>query len=204
MLIFNDVSIIIGKKIIFEKLNIEIQDVGLICILGGNGTGKTTLLKSIVSKNLINSGYIVFKDKNGNISKDIREKVVYIPDDLMIYDFLTGNDFINLIRSLRACDDTCFNYYINNFNIKKFMNLKISEMSLGVKKKLTLVSGLISKFDIILFDEPTNGLDIISKKFFNDLIYEISLKKTVIITTHDINFIENFKSVNIIKIDDLK
>ncbi|AXI10434.1 ABC transporter ATP-binding protein [Oceanobacillus zhaokaii] len=164
-------------------------------LLGHNGAGKTTIIKSLF-------GLTEFEgDLNLNNRKisfesleDVdffKSQIAYLPDNISLLDYLTPTEYFQLIKytSDSVTSDTYLNHLIQIFNLDKYLNVPIRNLSHGNKKKTQIVSQLSRKTNFMVFDEPTNGLD-------PDMI--ITLKRVleklkaqgvgVLISTHDLNF----------------
>ncbi|MCT4686981.1 ABC transporter ATP-binding protein [Vallitalea sp.] len=159
-------------------------------LLGPNGAGKTTTLRSIVTllkptKGSINvNGYDVVKD-----SSEVRKRIGFLTNELKLDEHFTPNYTMEFFGKLHGMTNKqitlrkkeLFDY----FKINKFADKKISELSTGMKQKLSIAVSLVHDPDIVIFDEPTNGLDIITARAVEE--YLVTLKergKLVIVSTH--------------------
>src|SRR3990167_7025912 len=116
---------------IFNKFT-HAFEVGCHALLGPNGSGKSTLLKVIAGAETCDSGSI--RLNNISLVKQplmYKHKVSYAPDKLMMYPFLTGRQFINLITSIRKISNKDnVEYFIDSLKIEKYMNCRFDQMSL--------------------------------------------------------------------------
>jgi len=185
-----------NDKNILSNISFDVNCGEIIGLVGPNGSGKTTLFKVI--SGLINhdSGDII---KNGNISGIISKTP--------LYPFLTGKDHLKYISKI---NNKCSIDEIEKFiDIGNKINNKVSTYSLGMKQRLCIGILLLNDSDIILLDEPTNGLDNEGIRELRELLRELSekRKKTIIISSHNLHeidilcnkviFINNGKIVNI-------
>lgn len=151
-------------------------------IIGNNGCGKSTLIKCILGINKINSGNIDIDTKN----------IGYVPEKYYFPDFCTIEKFLSSILELYSQKNksNLINYYCNLFSINKRKN--ISKLSKGMSQKVLIIQALIHNPDLLIFDEPLNGLDPESQKSFLNIVDELKeAGKTIIITTHYPSFYQN-------------
>jgi len=159
-------------------------------LLGPNGAGKTTTLRCISTLIKPTSGEIfVMGMDNQKQSSDVRGKLAFLTNELKLDNHFTASDTIgyfgelhNMTQSdIRERRDELFNY----FGITEFGDRKISEFSTGMKQKLSIAVSLIHDPDVIIFDEPTNGLDIITARAVTDYLIKLRDQgKVVIVSTH--------------------
>lgn len=174
-------------KYILKDYNIKIDNKNINFIIGHNGTGKSTLIKCLF--NLINyQGRII-------INKNI--KLIYIPEKIFLPDYMKMMDFIKSITN--QSNEKILNYLIK-FNIDQYYLYYITNLSLGTKQKMLLVTSLLQEADGYIFDEPLNGLDENSINVFSNLLNELRRQeKLIIIISHRINNY-NIENKNIIEI----
>lgn len=155
-------------------------------LIGKNGSGKSTLLRLIVGLDVIDSGTIIIN--NGFYAQNNKKQIYYVPDDLAIYPFLTGNEFLSWIAKARYTTTEELDKVINQFELKSHLNTSIANMSFGTKKKFLLASALIGQPDFIILDEPLNGLDKNSQQVLLSILKDKSCNAGIIFTTHhDVN-----------------
>ena len=159
-------------------------------LLGPNGAGKTTVMRMLatlikpVSGDAEVGGYSIVKDP-----QKVRERIGFLTNELKLDDFFTPNytfDFFSEMHGIpRNQVLTRKKMLFEKFGIDRFAEVKISNLSLGMKQKISLVTSIVHDPDIIIFDEPTNGLDIITAKVVTDFLIELkSQGKSVILSTH--------------------
>ena len=183
MLEINDLSISIDDRYLIKNLNLVLNKGDKLAIIGEEGNGKSTLLKTILGicdyANI--SGTINYKNKRiGYLEQSINN------NDLnnSVYDFLFNNDsdYYNKI-----------NYLYKNLDIIKLndsiLKQKINTLSGGEKVKISILKLILNNYDILLLDEPTNDLDIGSLKWLEKFIN--STLKPIIYVSHDETLLEN-------------
>ena len=165
-------------------------------LLGPNGAGKTTTLRLLATMirpdrgDARIDGYSVVSQPD-----KVRERIGFLTSELKLEDFFTPNylfDFFSDLHrvppDLRAArKQTLF----ATFGIDKFAEVKVAELSTGMKQKASLAISLVHDPAIIIFDEPTNGLDVLTARTVTDFLLRLrSQGKTVIVSTHIFSLIE--------------
>lgn len=177
------------RKQVLKDMSFTAEKGQITCLIGINGAGKTTIMKSIMALTPIDRGEILIDGKK--ISKDMYEKITYIPDRLTMspnytiaqsFEFMA--DFYKVWNEQRATELLAF------FQLDP--SDKISSLSKGNTAKVNLLLGLALDVDYILMDEPFSGIDIFSREqIANVFTSHLIENRGVIITTHEINDIEH-------------
>lgn len=176
---------------LFKDLSLDIKNPGIIGLLGKNATGKTTLLKLLSGLIVTKPGKITCNSFNpGKRSPLFLNDLFFIPEQFNLPK-LKPEKFCEIYSiSYFNFDVELFNELIVDFEINNNQNL--SEVSLGQRKKFLIAFALATRGKLLLFDEPTNGLDLPSKRIFKKVISRtITEDQTLILSTHYINEIEN-------------
>lgn len=183
--------------------------------LGPNGAGKSTTIRMLMGFTHPGSGgaYI----RGGEVLKDranVMQGVAYVPGEIALPPNLTGFDVLKVQRELKGVkDETEMNRLIKMFDLDASMRCK--EMSLGMRRKLVIVSAFLSSPSVIILDEPSSGLDPEMQEVFVSLIQEKKKQgKTILLSSHifsevdrladRIAIIKDGKIVSFFKADDLK
>ncbi len=178
---------------------------GEICgYIGTNGAGKTTTIKIITGALDFNSGTV--KVSNFDVKKEpiqVKKIIGYVPETGNLFNSLTTKEYINFITKIRNIDDVIankrFNYFVELFEFSDFYNSPIGTLSKGTKQKLLITSALLHNPNILLLDEPLNGLDANSIFLFQDIIKVLSEKgKTIFYCSHLLDMIEKISTKLII------
>ncbi len=175
------------EKLAVDNLNLEIKTGELFSLLGTNGAGKTTTIKMISTLILPTSGTI---NINGlDIIKD-REKIKRIinisPQETAIAPNLTVLEnlyFMAGIYEIKKAKEK-INELIKLFKLEEVLNQKAKTLSGGYQRKLSIAISLINDPEILFLDEPTLGLDVISRRELWHIIENLKGKITIILTTH--------------------
>lgn len=165
-------------------------------LLGPNGAGKTTTLRMLATLIKPDEGEAIID--GASITKEpdlVRTKIAFLTGELKLEDFFTPNYMYNFFSDLHKVDLETRNArrekLFNRFGIDKFAEVKIGSLSTGMRQKVSLVVSLVHDPDIIIFDEPTNGLDVMTAKVVTDFLMELKNEgKTIIVSTHIFSLIE--------------
>ena len=159
-------------------------------LLGPNGAGKTTTLRMLATLIKPDSGDAVL-DGAGIVSQPelVRAKIGFLTSELKLEDFFTPSYLYDFFASLHGIDpalrDKRKAAIFERFGINQFAEVKVANLSTGMKQKASLAISLVHDPDIIIFDEPTNGLDVITAKTVTDYLIELRAQgKTIIVSTH--------------------
>ncbi|MCC8088304.1 MAG: ABC transporter ATP-binding protein [Rikenellaceae bacterium] len=188
-----------GVRTIYDNLRIEIPHGELFVILGRNGVGKSTLLRSIAGllrpdKGTIN---ILGRDLDGISKRELASLTSYVSTEMLKITNLTVHDMVGMGRSpytnwigrLSAEDEEAVMRSIGLVGMASFADKDITTLSDGERQRIMIARALAQDTNIILLDEPTAFLDIPYKYEIASLLRELSHKegKTIIFTTHDLN-----------------
>ncbi len=159
-----------------EKINVAVADVSfdarpgeILGILGANGAGKTTTLRILASVIKADEGQVCLDgaDITGNLM-DYRRHIGFLTSELKLEDYFTPNYLFDYFSKLYGVGEEQAaqrkKELFEKFGIDKFAEVKVADMSTGMKQKISLVISIVHNPDIIIFDEPTNGLDVITER----------------------------------------
>lgn len=179
-----------------NDLSITLHSGRIYGLLGPNGAGKTTTLRMIATLIEPKSGVILYNDKN--INDDIssyRKKVGFLTSELKLDDFFTPDYTFDYMCKLYELDEeetkARKEQIFSKFGVDKFRYVRIKDLSTGMKQKVSLAISLCHDPDLIIFDEPTNGLDIVASKEVEDfLTYLKGEGKIILLSTHIFSLVE--------------
>ncbi|MEK4427399.1 ABC transporter ATP-binding protein [Solibacillus sp. FSL K6-1523] len=153
--------------------------------LGPNGAGKTTAIRHIMGFSKPQQGIVTVNGLDSWIhASTIQETLGYLPGEVALPEHLTGEQFIQMMMDLRKVkDDAHCKKLIDFFELDA--KGKIKRMSLGMKRKLAVVTAFMHDPDILVLDEPTSGLDPIMQQRFIDFIKDEKKRgKTILLSSH--------------------
>ena len=170
-------------------VNLDIKEGELFSLLGINGAGKTTLIKMLATLLEPTSGDAFIYDKS--ITKDsdlVKEYIDISMQETAIARKLTVDENIEFYARLNGIKDNEIKerkeYLYNVFNLDKIKNKIASKLSGGWQRKLSIALALVSKPKVLFLDEPTLGLDVISRRELWKTIKSLKGQMTIILTTH--------------------
>lgn len=156
--------------------------------LGPNGAGKSTTIRHLMGFSHPDKGQTKIFNKNTFKNyNEILNKVGYIPGEIALPQGLTGYEFIKMMQDLyHIHNDEMLNKMLTIFDLKdNVLKGDTKHMSLGVKRKLAIVTAFMSDPDVLILDEPTSGLDPIMQQRFIDFIMEEKKRgKTILLSSH--------------------
>lgn len=180
------------KTPVFTNINLSFPQGSIYGLLGENGVGKTTLLKLICGLLRPSEGSC---SVDGLTSQDrlpeMLQRIVFLPDEVSLPDGRTPQQYIDeLAPFYPGYAWGTFLHLMEEFEVDP--NRKFKEMSFGQQKKSLIAAALSLGTDYVLFDEPTNGLDIPSKAQFRQILSRrFEERNTIIISTHQVKDVEN-------------
>jgi len=174
------------KHPLFTKLNLDLQQGKIHGILGLNGTGKSTLLKLIAGNLFAKSGTVNVQQENiSNRPVSLLADIYFLPEEIETPN-ISISKYVNTHSSFYPrFNQEKFYQILKDFNVPN--DSKLHRLSFGQKKKTLIAFGLATNSKILIFDEPTNGLDIPSKSQFRKIIVrEIDDDQLIVISTHQV------------------
>ncbi|MCD4720282.1 MAG: ATP-binding cassette domain-containing protein, partial [Desulfobacula sp.] len=200
---FVDVTKSFGTYHVLKGLNLSIYKGEIIAVIGKSGTGKSVLLKHIIDLIQPDSGQILVQGKPFHqlpkkVRRSFQKQLSYMFQDNALFDFMNIYDNI----ALPLVENSDFSKdQVNEKVFKRMQQLSLTgiqekfpaQLSGGMRKRVALARALVTDPKIVLFDEPTTGLDPIRKKIVHSMIQEYQEKFgfTAVIVSHDIPEIFN-------------
>lgn len=184
------------SKVAVNGLSFEAYKGEIFGLLGPNGAGKTTTLRMIATLITPDEGDVSVDGSSVRKNPDeVRNKIGFLTSELKLEEFFTPNylfDFFAQLHGMsREQTEERKKKLFETFGIEKFAEVKVADMSTGMKQKVSLVIAIVHDPDIIIFDEPTNGLDVLTAKVVTDFLLNLKAQgKTVIVSTHIFSLIE--------------
>ena len=192
----NNINKFYGKKQVLNNVSFTIHEGEILGFIGPNGAGKTTAIKIILGLQSMNSGEITI---NGfNIKKDFQKaigKVGTIVENPDLYMYLTGRKNLELIKAMyKDIPNGRIEDIIELVGLTNRIDDKVSKYSLGMRQRLGIAAAIINSPNLLILDEPTNGLDPEGIKELRDLIKNLVKKEKigVLISSHNLAELDNF------------
>ncbi|MEN8799570.1 MAG: ABC transporter ATP-binding protein [Flavobacteriaceae bacterium] len=179
-----------GKNSVLKGIDLHIEKPGIYAILGPNGSGKTTVIKSILGMVLPSGGQIEVLGQNISKKWKYRREINYLPQIANFPGNLKVGELFNMIKDLRRMPSE-EEQLIDLFGLQPFLKSKLANLSGGTKQKVNIVITLMFNGQILVLDEPTTGLDPAALMVLKRIIKEEKAKgKVILITTHIMEFVE--------------
>ncbi len=178
-----------GKLVVLDGLDLSIKKGGIFAILGPNGSGKTTLIKCLLGMVIPQKGDIFYNDKSVLKKWSYRNELNYLPQIANFPPNLSVQELIEMVKNLRPKESN-EQELIDLFGLNDSLQKKLGNLSGGTKQKVNIVLTFMFDSNLIILDEPTNGLDPIALIHLKELIKKEKEKgKTILITTHIMSFV---------------
>ncbi len=178
-----------GKLVVLDGLDLSIKKGGIFAILGPNGSGKTTLIKCLLGMVIPQKGDIFYYDKSVLKKWSYRNELNYLPQIANFPPNLSVQELIEMVKNLRPKESN-EQELIDLFGLNDSLQKKLGNLSGGTKQKVNIVLTFMFDSNLIILDEPTNGLDPIALIHLKELIKKEKEKgKTILITTHIMSFV---------------
>jgi sodium transport system ATP-binding protein len=165
-------------------------------LLGPNGAGKTTTLRLLATLIKPDGGDAVIGGASiVTQAETVRSKIGFLTSELKLEEFFSPNYLYDFFAELHGVEpeirDKRKKYIFEKFGINEFAEVKVANLSTGMKQKASLAVSLVHDPDIIIFDEPTNGLDVITARVVTNYLLDLKEQgKTIIVSTHIFNLVE--------------
>jgi ABC-2 type transport system ATP-binding protein len=161
-------------------------------LVGANGAGKSTLIRTIVGINEPDAGRVMICGEDlTHHAAATRRHVGYLPEDLILYEQLTGEEFLRLVAGLKRADHSHIPDEIGFFELDEVARKLVGGYSLGMRKKLGLAAAMLGSPDVLVLDEPLNGLDVeMMRKLRQRLTSERDSGRAIVMSSHVMSFVE--------------
>ena len=184
-----------GKKQILKDVSFEIDEGDILAFIGPNGSGKTTTIKLILGLQSIDKGKVTINgfDVKKDFVKSI-EKVGAIVENPDTYMYLTGWQNLKLTANLyKDVSDEKIKEIVKLVELEGRINDKVSKYSLGMRQRLGIARALINEPNVLILDEPTNGLDPEGIKDLRNLLKKLAKEGLgILISSHNLAELESF------------
>lgn len=183
-------------KVAVDNLSFSAYKGEIFGLLGPNGAGKTTTLRILATLIKPDAGKAYIAGKSVTEEQfEVRKKIGFLTSELKLEEFFTPNYLFAFFSELYGVEKSVMENrrrsLFAKFGIDKFAEVKLANLSTGMKQKVALVVSIAHDPDFIIFDEPTNGLDVLTAKVVTDFLTELKNDgKTIILSTHIFSLVE--------------
>ncbi len=181
-----------GNFTAVKSINLSIPQGLIVGFVGKNGAGKSTTLRSMLNMINVTSGSVsILNMDSKKDTKEIKRRVSYIPSEASFYDNITCERLLLFAAGFTNTPTEEIKKLADYFELD--LTKKIDELSFGNKKKLSLIQGFLKQCEVMVLDEPTNGLDpLMQDKFFELLLKEKAQGRTIFLSSHNLGEIEKY------------
>lgn len=191
-----------GKLQALNNISLQCNKGECIALIGPNGCGKTTLIKTILGMVVPNSGNIYFNNKAILNDVDYRKHIGYMPQIGHYPENMTIGQIIDMIKNIRKHNEEEDNELLEAYNLKSFYHKKMRTLSGGTTQKVSATIAFMFNPDVLILDEPTAGLDPLAAEILKEkIIKEKEKGKLIFITSHLLSELDDLVS-NIIFMQD--
>ncbi|MCZ2223110.1 MAG: ABC transporter ATP-binding protein [Chitinophagales bacterium] len=178
-----------------DNVNLELKLGECIALIGPNGCGKTTLIKSILGMVLPEKGEIIFNGKNIKNDNNYKKQIGYMPQIGRYPENMTIGQIIEMIKSIRGNDNELDQDLYQQFEMNKLLDKKMRTLSGGTTQKVSAVLAFMFNSKVLILDEPTAGLDPIATNILKEKIIDAKNRGALIlITSHLLSELEDLVS----------
>ncbi len=190
VLSLNNISKSYGFVKALNGVSFDVPKGSVFGILGPNGSGKTTMLGIVMNILTQSGGSFTFLGKEGS-DADVRKKVGTLLETPNFYHYLSAERNLRIAAEIKNVQNPNIDEALQKVNLHQRKTSKFSTYSLGMKQRLAIASALIGDPEVLVFDEPTNGLDPVGIAEIRALIRKLSAEgKTIIMASHLLDEVE--------------
>lgn len=182
-----------GKKTALDNLSVTLEP-GVIGLLGPNGSGKTTLLRTLTGLYKTKAGQILLDDKDVTNTDALPAVTGYLPQkfgmfkELSVYDMM---DYFAVLKKIpKAERQVEIERVVEFVNLSDRIKDRVGSLSGGMVRRLGIAQAVLGNPKVLLFDEPTAGLDPEERMRFKNMVRQLSVDCTVVISTHIVDDVE--------------
>lgn len=180
-----------GNQKALDSVSFSIKSGEVVGLLGPNGAGKSTLMKSVTGAILPDSGEIKVDEFSVlNQPIETKKRIGFLPENNPLYYEMYVREYLKFVANIRNEKKERIEEVIKKVGLTPESHKKIGQLSKGYKQRVGLAQAILSNPEILILDEPTNGLDPNQILEIREVIREIGKSKTVILSTHIMQEVE--------------
>ena len=181
-----------GDILAVDGVSLSLRGGEVYSLVGANGAGKSTLIRMLVGIAEPDSGRVLICGEDlANRSPAARRHLGYLPEELILYDRLTGLEYLELVAGLKEADPCGISEEVDFFELTRFQQKLVGGYSLGMRKKLGLAAAMLGEAEVVVLDEPLNGLDVeMMRKLRHRIESERNNGRALLVASHVMSFVE--------------
>lgn len=179
-----------------QNVSFQVRSGEIVGYLGANGSGKSTTVKIVTGLLRPNEGRVFFRGKD--IRDDLpryRKSLGYIPEEAHLYAYMSGLEYLQLVGRLRGMSERLIaakaNHMLRLLGLESWRYSPMSLYSKGMRQRVLMAAALMHNPELLIFDEPLSGLDILSARLFKDLLQQLAANgKAILYISHVLEIVE--------------
>lgn len=189
-----------GSKLVLNGVSLQVRRGEIIGYIGPNGAGKSTTVKILLGIEGEYNGVVkIFGRDIADGDVGYKKRIGYVPEMAEVYDNLTAQEYLTFVGELYGLPFDFAEYKAKGlmelFGIGEVFHSRISSYSKGMRQKLLIISSLLHNPDVLIFDEPINGLDANSVMIFKEIMTQLAQQgKTILYSSHIMDVVEKISS----------
>lgn len=184
-----------GKLPVLNNVSVKLQQGECVALIGPNGCGKTTLIKSILGMVVPDAGEIFFDGKSISNDNHYRKDIGYMPQIGRYPENMTIGQVLDMVRGIRNTKEAEDSDLYNLYQIEKMLSKKMRTLSGGTTQKVSATLAFMFNPPVLILDEPTAGLDPLASEILKSKILDLKQKgRLILITSHLLSELENMVS----------
>lgn len=185
MIAISSLHKVFGKLKVINNVNLTFSKGECIALIGPNGCGKTTLIKSILGMVIPTSGSITVNDKLISSDFTYRKQIGYMPQIGRYPDTMTIGQIIEMVKEIRKSNEPLDEDLYNQFKLNTLLDKRMNTLSGGTTQKVSATLAFLFNPDVLILDEPTAGLDPLAAEILKEkIVTEKQKGKLILITSH--------------------
>jgi ABC-2 type transport system ATP-binding protein len=185
-----------GNKIALADLNLRVEPGEILGFLGPNGAGKSTTVRILTGLMPASTGRAVVAGYDiAEAPLEVKKRIGYVPEQPALYDSLTADEYLDVVGCLYhlepAAAKTRREELLDLFDLSTTKHQRLKEFSKGMRQKVVIASALLHRPDVLILDEPLDGLDANTALVMKELLRKLAAQgKTIMFSSHILEVVE--------------
>lgn len=182
-----------AELIAVDNASLHVDAGELYALVGANGAGKSTLIRILAGIIAADAGKVFIDGEDiARRTPLVKRRIGYLPEELFLYNRLSGSEYLQLVAGLKDADMDSVAAEIDYFELSQIADKWIGGYSLGMRKKLGLAAAMLGTPDVLVLDEPLNGLDVEMMRRLRVRLETVRAEgRAVLLSSHVMSFVES-------------